>query len=115
VLFASGEVNFYNKDMRFTENQKFEVGKVVITIGARSVLESADQLPSKLLKRHQSGDWGTLDKQDREANNTAIKYEGDMDRQARILSCYKTRNSDKIWIITEYDRSVTTILLPSEY
>jgi hypothetical protein len=62
-----------------------------------------------LLQRHASGDWGDVCEEDRVANNDALQY-GD-----RLLSSYAISENIKIWVITEYDRSVTTILLPSEY
>jgi hypothetical protein len=68
---------------------------------------------SPLLARHAKGDWGDLDDFDTRQNNTAVK-EG-----YRILSAYEVTaengETERIWIITEADRSATTILLPSEY
>jgi hypothetical protein len=61
-----------------------------------------------LLRRHVRGDWGDLDLADKAANETALKHGG------RILSAYDTQGG-RLWIITEADRSVTTILLPEEY
>jgi hypothetical protein len=62
------------------------------------------------LSRHASGDWGDLDEHDRQANDRALKSGED-----RILSAYKAEGFPKIWIITEWDRSVTTVLFPHEY
>lgn len=61
-----------------------------------------------LLARHHQGDWGDVCEEDRESNEEALLM------QLRILSSYNF-SKDKIWIITEADRSVTTILLPSDY
>jgi hypothetical protein len=96
-------------------NAKFRLGDVVVTRGALKVLEEAGQDPRHFLALHASGAWGDLDHEDRKANDRAILYEGDPDRQDRVLSSYQTRTGTKIWIITEWDRSVTTILLPDEY
>jgi hypothetical protein len=61
-----------------------------------------------LIARHAAGDWGDLDKHDRRANEEALKT------GARLLSAY-TLEGVKFWVITEADRSATTVLLPSEY
>jgi hypothetical protein len=65
--------------------------------------------PAKFLGRHVLGDWGDLAAGDKEANNRAVE-DG-----TRILSAYDLRSGERIWIITEADRSSTRILLPSEY
>ena len=99
-----------------TINQpKFKLGKTVATPGALNALEKAHQSPRLFLKRHLFGDWGELCKEDAQANDDAVDHEGDLKKQQRVLSSYKTSKGDVIWIITEWDRSVTTILLPSEY
>jgi len=87
----------------------FPLGQVVATPGALAALEEAGQLPQEFLHRHVAGDWGELDKQDLQANERALR-EGQ-----RILSAYSTKNGTRLWLITEWDRSVTTLLLPSEY
>jgi hypothetical protein len=66
-------------------------------------------LPIEFLSRHQTGDWGIVCDDDKRENDFSVR-EG-----FRILSSYKTSNGEKLWVITEADRSVTTILLPSEY
>ena len=88
---------------------RFALGQVVATPGALVALEEAGQLPQEFLHRHVVGDWGELDEHDRQANERAV-HGGD-----RILSSYRTKKGAKLWLITEYDRSVTTLLLPSEY
>lgn len=88
---------------------RFALGQVVATPGALEALEEAGQLPQEFLHRHVAGDWGELDEHDREANERAV-HGGD-----RIFSSYLTKKGTKVWVITEYDRSVTTLLLPSEY
>ena len=87
----------------------FKLGFVVATQGALEALKEAGQIPFEFLVRHQTGDWGELSDHDFQENELALK-EG-----FRILSAYRTVKGDRIWIITEADRSVTTLLLPSEY
>ncbi len=83
------------------------MGRVVATPGALEVL--APEEPLVLLRRHAAGDWGEVDAHDQRANNRALK-DG-----TRILSAYTLPGGRKVWIITEADRSATTILLPEEY
>lgn len=87
----------------------FDLGQVVATPGALSALEEAVQAPVGLLARHITGDWGDLVDEDREANDQALR-EG-----SRLLSAYHLATGVKVWVITEWDRSVTTLLLPDEY
>lgn len=87
----------------------FPLGQIVITSGAMDVLTHYPIAPQMLLLCHVTGEWGDLDDEDQEANRAAIKY------GTRILSSHIINADEKIWIITEADRSVTTILLPSEY
>lgn len=81
-----------------------------------------------LLDRHTAGDWGNLDDHDRQENDNGIMFEDNpidpddpeqYDRRQRLLSAYEITDSNgqqrKIWVITEWDRSETTVLLPSEY
>jgi hypothetical protein len=87
----------------------FEAGQIVSTPGALEALERNNQSTSEYLRRHLSCDWGDLCQEDRQANDEALK-EG-----LRILSAYRLGDGTKIWIITEADRSATTLLLPEEY
>lgn len=90
-----------------------DLGQVVATPGALEALRAADaglELAQHLLARHASGDWGDLDQEDREANDRAAAL-----GEERILSAYDLDGGGRIWIITEWDRSVTTLLLPEEY
>jgi hypothetical protein len=87
----------------------FEVGRIVATPGALEALEVSGETPATFLHRHVVGDWGDLDEHDRAENDLSVK-EG-----FRLLSAYTLRDGTRIWIITEADRSSTTILLPSEY
>jgi hypothetical protein len=87
----------------------FPLGKVVATPGALAALEPANQTPSEFLRRHLSGDWGALDAHDIAENEYSLAH------GFRLLSSYRTTAGETIWIITEADRSVTTLLLPEEY
>jgi len=82
---------------------------MVATPGALEALEGSGETPLDLIKRHVSGDWGDVCADDAEANEAALK-DGD-----RILSVYHTSKGEKVYVITEWDRSATTVLLASEY
>jgi hypothetical protein len=88
---------------------KFPLGRLAATPGALEALETSGQTPDFFLARHQAGDWGCVDEEDRRLNDEALIH-GD-----RILSAYRTLKGVKLWCLTEADRSVTTILLPDEY
>ena len=89
--------------------QKFPLGQTVATPGALEALEASGQTPDFFLDKHVQGDWGTVDDEDKRANDQAL-IDGE-----RIVSAYKTLLGEKIWVITEADRSVSTILLPEDY
>ena len=88
---------------------RFPLGRVVATPGALSALEKAEQLPAEFLDRHVNGDWGEVPEADKQENELAVE------QGLRILSAYTTSAGDRMWIVTEADRSATTILLPEEY
>jgi len=87
----------------------FPLGRIVATPGALAALERAQQSPTCFLARHASGDWGELEPTDVAENQYSIAH------GFRLLSNYQTNAGDKLWIITEADRSATTLLLPEEY
>lgn len=87
----------------------FELGDVVATPGALDALAAACVMHTALIARHLAGDWGDLDAEDKESNQEALVT------GARILSAYTLPTKQRIWVITEADRSVTTLLLPNEY
>lgn len=91
--------------------QLFNLGQIVATPGALQVLEGTSQTPLDFIKRHAAGDWGDVCEEDAEANNEALSN-GD-----RLFSVYHTNGSggQKLYLITEWDRSATTILMASEY
>jgi hypothetical protein len=93
----------------------FSLGQLVATPGAITALADAGQTPGHFLSLHESGSWGDLCAEDRAFNERAIAEEGNLEKQSRVFSTYRTRNNVKLYVITEWDRSVTTILLPDEY
>jgi hypothetical protein len=86
----------------------FILGRTFATPAARDCLSELHYSPLDLLRRHMSGDWAEMDADDQQANRDAITH-GD-----RIFSAYIVEKT-KFWVITEANRSMTTILLPSEY
>jgi len=88
---------------------KFAMGRIVATPGALAAIEQSGQTPDDFLHRHVMGDWGDVPTQDAQANEDSLA-DG-----TRLLSSYRTSRGTKIWIITEADRSATTLLLPEEY
>jgi hypothetical protein len=87
----------------------FTLGQVVATPGALAALEKAGQQPGVFLARHVSGDWGEVPSEDVKENEFSLKH------GFRLLSSYSTSAGDRLWVITEADRSSTCILLPEEY
>ncbi len=87
----------------------FALGETFITPGAQEALEIAGETAIQFLRRHMSQDWGEVSEEDARENELSLR-DG-----FRLLSAYRTTRGEKIWIITEADRSATTILLPSEY
>ena len=88
---------------------RFALGRLVATPGALDALQQAGQSGYELLRRHASGDWGEVGAEDARENELSVR-EG-----FRILSSYQVAAGVTVWIITEADRSATTLLLPSEY
>lgn len=89
--------------------RKLMLGKVFITPAAQDALSEAGETPYAYLMRHEKGDWGDVSKTDKKTNDKALE------NNERVVSVYHLPNSTKIMIITEWDRSITTILLASEY
>jgi hypothetical protein len=88
---------------------RFPPGRIVATPGALAALEEIGASPGIFLKRHLTGDWGEVDDHDRRENELSVV------QGFRLLSAYTLSDGTKLWIITEADRSATTLLLPSEY
>lgn len=95
----------------------FELGQVVATPGAIDALARTDEHAAKYLARHLSGDWGDLGDEDKALNDRSVANPKDRHGfcTGRIFSAYRLSDGTKIWVITEDDRSATTILLPEEY
>lgn len=107
----------------FTNFTRFKLGQVLATQGSIALLEKTGFSAAALLNRHVHGDWGNICKEDRASNEYAVP------NKQRIMSVYRLIDASKlaatpeskraelptIWIISEADRSSTTILLPSEY
>lgn len=104
---------------------KFNPGQIVSTNNIAVICEAYPEFSTFVtnsMRRHLTGDWGDLDNDDKHSNNEALACPIDRIKEVgdRILSAYNFQqlpgvNDTKIWIITEHDRSVTTILFPSEY
>jgi hypothetical protein len=88
----------------------FDLGRVVATPGAMALLASAGESSERLLERHASGDWGEVPPEDARENERSLKYGW------RLMSSYPVGDAgERVWVITEADRSSTCLLLPSEY
>lgn len=92
-----------------TKQPLFPLGQIVATPGALAALQKAGQEPHEFLSQHMCGEWGDLPDEDRKENQFSLE------RGFRLLSSYRTAAGEKVWVITEADRSATTLLLPEEY
>ena len=90
-------------------SQKFSLGTLVATPAALEALRDSDEEPSFFIGRHARGDWGVVSESDARDNDLAVRSGG------RIFSAYILQSDVRIWVITEADRSATTILLPEDY
>jgi hypothetical protein len=99
----------YKTTLTTTLGPKFQLGQMVATPGALEALARNEQYAKPFLYRHSQGDWGDIDDHDKTENDWSLEND------ARILSAYHLKDNTKIWIISENDRSATTILLPNEY
>ncbi len=88
---------------------RFALGQTYITPGAEEALIIAGQTAIEFLRRHMSCDWGELSDDDIQENELSLKT------GFRLLGNYRTGKRQQLWIITEADRSATTVLLPAEY
>lgn len=94
---------------RFPLFPLFKTGQISATPGAVDALQKNGQTTAHFLIRHVTGDWLELPEEDQNTNRESIAC------GARIFSAYAMKNGEKLWIITEADRSVTTLFLPDEY
>jgi len=111
LLKSKGQIHKKEiSEMQKTERKPlFDLGQLVATPGALAALEKTGQGAMEFLSRHVSGDWGDLPKEDKDENRMSLE------KGFRLLSSYRTTAGDKLWVITEADRSITTLLLPEEY
>ena len=96
--------------LNLASQARFSPGQVVMTTGVYELVRQGRLNPTPYLRRHLHGDWGDLSGDDRRLNDAALASGED-----RLFSSYQVMPDLKLWIITEWDRSVTTLLLPSEY
>ena len=100
------------KESAAQTGKKFSLGELVATTNfvhrAKTLGLESDEIVTMALQRHLNGDWGDCCDEDGESNNQALKND------ERLLSVYHMKD-EKFWVITEWDRSVTTILLPEDY
>lgn len=110
-LRFSREKETCSTDMKLPTNAhlKFPLGQTVATPGALEAFRKSSETPLPYLLRHAKGDWGKLCDEDKRLNDDAVG------NGTRLLSSYHLRSGEVVWVITESDRSVTTVLLPSEY
>jgi hypothetical protein len=87
--------------------QLFPLGQIVATPGALAALEQAGQSPHEFLTKHVHGDWGEIDEDDKRENELSLRA------GFRLLSAYQLCTGERLWIISEADRSATTLLLPA--
>jgi hypothetical protein len=85
------------------------LGQLVITPAAHAAFERTNEKVIRFVSRHRNSDWGDVDDEDKAANDKAVAEGG------RLHSAYRLNDGTGFWIITEADRSATTILLPSDY
>ena len=95
--------------MNAIKNPLFPLGHVVATPGAIDALAAAGLTAAEFLRRHQSGDYGVVNDDDRKANDDAVRC------GERVFSAYLLSDGTRLWCITEADRSSSTLLLPDEY
>ena len=94
---------------RDTIQPLFPLGQIVATPGALAALDRANQTPTEFLCRHLTGDWGALDAHHIAENEYSLVH------GFRLLSSYRTTAGETVWVITEADRSITSLILPEEY
>lgn len=101
-------LNSAKPSIRETPEILFEPGKIVESTGALDLLKKYNLHPIRLLARHLFGDWGDVSAADARANDLALI------EQARLVSSYLLPGGERLWVVTECDRSITKFMLPSE-
>jgi hypothetical protein len=102
-------MNNTEPEVEQNQAQLFPLGQIMATPGALEALEASHQSPAEFLTRHARGDWGELSADDITENEFSLK------NGFRLLSSYLTAAGQKLWVITEAERDLTTLLLPDEY
>ena len=102
-------MNMAIRNNRNNSSPLFPLGKVVATPNALDALDRVAVNAMDLIHRHQHGDWGNVPPSDAEENDRSVEH------GFRILSSYPLTEDQNLWIITEADRSATTLLLPEDY
>ena len=95
--------------MIMEKTPRFKAGQICATPSAIEAMSDAGQNPMDFIGRHIVGDWGDVCEDDQKVNEESLEH------GLRLLSSYRTQNGVKLWVITEADRSLTTILRPEEY
>jgi len=95
--------------MKIKKVVSFPLGQVVATPAALAALDKNGQSAGEFIDRHSKADWGVVPEEDWKANDEALKI------GERLFSAYSLKDNTKIWIISERDRSATTVLLPEDY
>ena len=95
-------------------DQLFPLGRISMTTNLQGRIQEAnpegwEEELQGLIRRHISGDWGDLDEEDKQENQSSLE------RGSRIFSAYNVSEDLRVWVITEADRSSTTCLLPEDY
>lgn len=115
-MTETGQATACPNDSSFTSSQNaavglplFPLGQVLATPGALELLQSYQLSPLSFIQRHVVGDWGDICAEDQQVNADALQY------GYRLMSVYEITPTEKLWVITEADRSCTTLLLPEEY
>ena len=111
---ATNVVNIANKFVKLSEGPKFDLGQIVATPGflnkvGETTESEKNRVIAGILDKHPRGDWGDICDEDKKENDKSLK------NGFRLMSVYKFADDTKFWVITEWDRSVTTLLLPEEY
>jgi hypothetical protein len=112
LFFLDGEITMAKETLYISlvPHPRFSTGELVMTAGVDELVRQGRLDPSSYLRRHLIGDWGDLTESDRRLNDTAL-----LSGEDRLFSSYLVAENLKLWINTEWDRSVTTLLLPDEY
>lgn len=109
MTYASQAAACLNNSLPAVGRSLISLGQVLVTPGVLDMLEALQLSPLPFVVRHVSGDWGDICSEDRQANAEALVH------SFRLMSVYVLSATQRLWIITEADRSSTTLLMPEEY